>query len=798
MAGASLHDPLDVPPGVPIQVPIQDPQEGPLGILLARPGRAERVRHLHRTPGGPGRTAAWPAWAHPQVVAGFGRAGVVLPWQHQVEVAEHAHAGRHVVVSTGTASGKSLAYQLPALTRLLDDPGASLTRPSVLYVSPTKALAADQLGAIAALGTAVRAAVYDGDTPLEERRWVRQHARYVLTNPDMLHFSMLPQHVRWASFWRGLEVVVVDEMHRYRGVFGAQVAAVLRRVRRVAAHHGASPTFVLASATAADPAGTASRLTGLDVVAVQDDASRRAGTDLVLWEPPVRSDGTRTSATTETAGLLADLVGSRVRSLAFVRSRRGAEAVALAAARDLEQREAGSGRLVEAYRGGYLPEERRELERRLGSGRTVALATTNALELGVDISGLDAVLVAGWPGTRSSLWQQAGRAGRAGTRGLAVLVGADDPLDTYLLAHPEELVGLPVEATVLDPDNPHVLAPHLCAAAAELPLTPADLALFGSSTSSVLEVLVRRGLLRRRTTGWFWTHPTRATDLTDLRGTGADPVSVVERSTGRVLGTVDAAAADHSVHEGAVYLHRGSAFEVIELDLERGAATVRSPAPAWTTHAASVGDIRVLEQRHRTVWGEVGICLGTVEVTSRVTGYVRRRLGTGEVLGEHALDLPERRLRTTGVWWTLPDEVLIAARVGAEQLPGAVHAAEHAAIGLLPLVATCDRWDVGGVSTALHPDTGTATVFVHDARAGGAGFAERGFLRAQRWLTATLQTLLACRCAAGCPACVQSPKCGNGNEPLDKAAATRLLHAVLIGAPTPHDAVEQDVSGPHR
>ncbi len=754
-----------------------------LATLLAAPGRRERVRHVHRTPATAGTTAPWPAWAHPEVVAAFGRAGVGRPWAHQVEVAEHVRAGRHVVVATGTASGKSLSYQLPALTRLLERGQGLLDRPGVLYVSPTKALAADQLAALTALRTGAPAAVVDGDSSPDARAWARRHAGYLLTNPDMLHFSMLPQHARWASFWRGLEVVVVDEMHRYRGVFGAQVAAVLRRVRRVAAHHGAHPTFVLASATAADPAATARRLTGLDVVAVQDDTSRRAGTDLVLWEPATDEAGTRTSTTGETAALLADLVDARVRSLAFVRSRRGAESVALAAARDLEQREPGSGRLVQAYRGGYLPEERRHLEEQLRTGATMALASTNALELGVDISGLDAVLVAGWPGTRSSLWQQAGRAGRAGTRGLAVLVAADDPLDTYLVSHPEELVGAPVEATVLDPDNPHVLAPHLCAAAAELPLTDADLDLFGPSTGAVLPALVRRGLLRQRASGWFWTHPTRATDLTDLRGGGGDPVQVVERSTGRVLGTVDAAAADHTVHEGAVYLHRGSAYQVVDLDLAASTAAVEGPAPPWTTHATSVGDIRVLEQQHRVAWGAVGICLGTVEVTSRVTGYTRRRLGSGERLGEHPLDLPERRLRTTAVWWTLPDDVLLAARIDPQELPGAVHAAEHCAIGLLPLVATCDRWDVGGVSTALHPDTGTATVFVHDAFAGGAGFAERGWLRAQHWLTATLETLRACPCRSGCPSCVQSPKCGNGNEPLDKDAATRLLATVLASAP---------------
>ncbi len=709
------------------------------------------MRHVHRTPASAGSTADWPAWAHPQLVEGWRRGGVERPWRHQVEVAELVRAGRHVVVATGTASGKSLSYQLPALTRLLEG-GGLLTRPGVLYVSPTKALAADQLAAVTALGTDVRAAVVDGDTPPEQRQWARQHAGYLLTNPDMLHFSMLPQHARWASFWRGLEVVVVDEMHRYRGVFGAQVAAVLRRVRRVAAHHGAAPVFVLASATAADPAGTAARLTGLDVVAVQDDTSRRAGTDLVLWEPPTDSAGTRTSTAAETAALLADLVDARVRSLAFVRSRRGAEAVALQAARVLEQREPGSGRLVQAYRGGYLPEERRELEEQLRSGRTVALASTNALELGVDITGLDAVLVSGWPGTRSSLWQQAGRAGRQGTRGLAVLVAADDPLDTYLVAHPEELVGAPVEATVLDPDNPHVLAPHLCAAAAELPVTEADLDLFGPSTGAVLAVLVRRGLLRRRASGWFWTHPTRATDLTDLRGGGgADPVSVVEGSTGRVLGTVDAAAADHSVHVGAVYLHRGSAYEVVALDLEGSTALVRGPGAA-VDHARHLGGRHPGARAARAGgWGPVGICLGTVEVTSRVTGYTRRRLGSGEVLGEHPLDLPERHAADHR-------GVVDPAR---RRAGGRRRRARRAARGGARRRALRDRpAPAGGHLRPLGRRRGVDRAAPghrdgHRVRArraaGGAGFAERGWLRAQRWLTATLETLRACPCRSGLP-----------------------------------------------
>ncbi len=745
--------------------------------------------HTHDVPARAGRTAPWPGWADDGVVAAFRLAGVQAPWEHQVQAASHAWAGRHVVLSTPTSSGKSLAYLLPVLTALRADSGDRRSA-TALYLSPTKALAADQLASVERLGLdGVRAATYDGDTPADERRWVREHAGYVLTNPDLLHVSMLPGHARWASFLRRLRFVVVDECHHYRGVFGSHVAAVLRRLRRVAARYGSSPVFVLASATVAEPAGTASRLVGMPVQAVASDASRRGATRFLLWEPPLLPGGgehgapTRRSALTEVGELLADLVVDRVRTLAFVRSRRGAEAVALAAQRLLDEVDPALAGRVAAYRGGYLPEERRELERALRSGELLALATTSALELGVDISGLDAVLLAGWPGTRASLWQQAGRAGRDGQDALAVLVARDDPLDTYLVHHPGAVFDAPVEATVLDAGNPYVLAPHLCAAAAELPLTPHDLPMFGEGTADLLAVLVRRGLLRRRPTGWFWTAPSRASDMTDLRGTGAPPVRVVEGATGRVLGSVDAAAAHHTVHAGAVYLHQGASFVVTSLDLGEHLALVRREVVDHSTQARDVTDIRVIGERRREHWGPVQLVLGDVEVTTQVTSFLRRQLVTGTVLSEEPLDLPPRRLRTTSVWWTVPPELLASVGIGPADVPGAAHAAEHAAIGLLPLVATCDRWDVGGVSTALHPDTGSPTIFVHDAHPGGAGFAERGFAAATTWLRATASAIGDCECESGCPSCVQSPKCGNGNERLDKAGASRLLDATLAQEP---------------
>ncbi len=772
--------------------------ESLLAAVLAAPGRGERVTFVEHLPAREGRTAAWPSWAEPEVVSALQSTGVTLPWQHQLDAAEHAWAGRSVVVSTGTASGKSVAYLLPALTALARPTAARARRgATVLYLSPTKALSQDQVRKLARLSVrGVRPATYDGDTPAEERDWVREHATYVLTNPDMLHRSVLPAHGRWASFLRSLRYVVVDECHTYRGVFGSHVAAVLRRLRRVCARYGSEPTFVLASATVADPAVSASRLTGLDVQAVTEDASPRGETALALWEPPLTSlpgeNGApvRRTATAEASDLLADLVVAGARTLAFVRSRRGAEVVAMSAKRLLAEVDEGLPDRVAAYRAGYLPEDRRALESALQSGALLGMATTNALELGVDVAGLDAVVMAGWPGTRASLWQQAGRAGRAGQGALAVLVARDDPLDTYLVHHPEAVVGRPVEGTVFDPANPYVLAPHLCAAAAEVPLTEADVEVFGPSTPALLDDLVARGLLRRRPAGWYWTSRDRACDLADIRGTGAPPVRVAELGTGRLLGTVDAAAAHGTVHEGAVYVHQGRTYLVRQLDLADSVACVEPAEPDWTTSARDITDIRVLEEERRTSWGDAELVFGSVEVTSQVVSFLRRRLVTGEVLGEERLDLPMRRLRTRAVWWTVTDGQLVAAGIEPADVAGAAHAAEHASIGLLPLFATCDRWDIGGVSTALHTDTGRTTVFVHDGHPGGAGFAERGYGCARRWLTATRDAVAACACESGCPSCVQSPKCGNGNEPLAKDAAVRLLDVLLAGA------VDDDLRGP--
>jgi DEAD/DEAH box helicase domain-containing protein len=811
-------------------------QDEPAAARILRRGRrTRRLVHVARIPASAGRCLPWPGWVPAEVSEAFARAGVGQPWAHQVAMAEHAHQGRNVIISTPAASGKSLGYLLPALT-------AVLAGRTVLYLAPTRALAADQVRAVRALGLpGVRAAVVDGDTPAAEREWARTHATYLVTTPDMLHHMLLPRHARWRGFFGRLAYVIVDECHGYRGVFGSHVGHVLRRVRRVAVHHRQGgrtghgppgngqgirngwrgpdrrgpaacpagdpgdpgpdgPVFLLASATISEPGSCARLLTGAPAEVVTESTAPRGQLTFGLWEPPLTAargeagGQVRRSATLEAAGLLADLVAHDVRTLAFTRSRRGAEAVALAARRSLGDAGPAAGtrceappgaqpgaQRVAAYRSGYLPEDRRQLEEALQAGPIVGLATTTALELGVNITGLDAVLIAGWPGTRAAVWQQAGRAGREGQAAVAVLIARDDPLDTYLVHHPEALLDRPVEATVLDPGNPYVLAPHLCAAAAELPLAPGDLAAFGPSAAAVADGLVSQGRLRRRGQRLYWTRRGRVAE-DGLRGTGGPPVKIVEAPTGRLVGTVDEPSAHILVHTGAVYPHQGELYLVTELDLARRVALVEPGDPGYATSARNITGIGVLSELRRAAWGPGAVHFGEVEVTRQVTSFTRRHPETGQPLGEFPLDLPPRSLRTRAVWWTISKGQRAALMRRGVDLPGAAHAAEHTSIGLLPLFAACDRWDIGGVSADLHPATGRLTVFVYDGHEGGAGFAERGFAVAREWLAATRQAIADCECQAGCPSCIQSPKCGSGNDPLSKDGALLLLERLLAPA----------------
>jgi DEAD/DEAH box helicase domain-containing protein len=754
-----------------------------LAVLRAAQ-RAGELVHLERIPGQQGESTSWPESVRVEIAAALTASGVTAPWTHQARSAALARAGSHVILATRAASGKSAGYLAAALSEVLDGG-------TVLYIAPTKALAADQLKAVSDLAVpGVRATCYDGDSTVAERAWAQSHANYLLTNPDMLHSGLLPNHARWRGFFRRLRIVIIDECHGYRGVFGSHVAQVLRRLRRVAAHHavpgaGRPPVFILASATIAGPEDCARRLTGLDVVAVTEDGSPRAPVTFALWEPPLlhgyAEARARRAATSEAADLLAALVKAEVPALAFIRSRRGAETVALAARDALDAELSGN---VAAYRSGYLPDDRRGLEAGLRDGRITGMAATTALELGINISGLDAVLIAGWPGTWASLWQQAGRAGRAGRHATAVFIARDDPLDSYLLHHPQTLLHHPVEPAVLDPANPYVLGPHLAAAAAELPLTEPDLDLFGAASAKAVAGLVSAGELRKRPSGWYSArHHRRVASAISIRGDLGRPVRVVEEATGRLIGTMDEPSAHRYAHDGAVYLHQGESYLVSRLDLADRVALVEAGDPGYSTQARDVTDIDLIGERRRVPWGDADLMLTDVRVTRQVTGYTRIRSGKkGRKSREPAipLDLPQRTLSTVAVAWTIPNERVVP--VAGDDLGGAAHAAEHAAIGLLPLFATCDRWDVGGLSTELHPATGQLTVFVYDGHAGGAGFAERGFAVAANWLTATRDAIASCPCETGCPSCVQSPKCGNGNSPLSKPGAVALLDVLLANA----------------
>jgi DEAD/DEAH box helicase domain-containing protein len=712
------------------------------------------------------------------LVSRLGLLGIRGLYAHQVDGLDVLRGGRDLVMATGTASGKTLVYNAAFAESALTTPKAT-----ALYLYPTKALARDQLRAVRALKLPqVKASVYDGDTPRAERPLIRKNANLVMTNPDMLHLSLLPDHARWADFLFRLSLIVVDEAHVCRGVFGSHVAMVLRRLRRLVAHYGGMPRWCMATATIGNAGELAGRLTGLEFVEVTDDASPRGDKVFALWNPPVVDEdtGQRRSALSEASWLMAALADREIRTIGFTRSRRAAELLAEFARRAVTN--ASSRGRIKSYRAGYLAEDRRRIERALADGELLAIASTSALELGIDIGSLDAAVLTGYPGTRASMWQQAGRAGRRDTDALALLVAQDDPLDQYLVHHPDDLFDRPAEAAVIDPTNPYVLEPHLRCAARELPLGPADLGFFGPSEPDVqaaIDRMVERGELARRRDAWHDRGKESPHRAVDVRAGGGHVFSIVIAETGELLGTADEHRAYATLHPGAVYLHMGEQYLVDELDLVRRTAVVSQADPDFYTQARDVTDIEIGRVLKRSRIGEVDQSYGTVSVTNQVTSYVKRLVATGDVIDELPLPLPPVELDTKAVWWTIRSTTLDAAGVGPRDVPGAIHAAEHAAIGLLPLVATCDRWDIGGVSTPLHPDTGMTTIFIYDGYPGGAGITERGARDAHRWLRATLEAIRGCPCSRGCPSCVQSPKCGNGNEPLDKPGAIALLAAVL-------------------
>jgi DEAD/DEAH box helicase domain-containing protein len=732
---------------------------------VLEPGRDEELVASSREREQAGLTEPIPDDLHPALLEGLARAGIESLWAHQADALEAARRG-HAIVTTGTASGKSLAFNLPVLDTLASDVAAR-----AFYLYPTKALAQDQARGLARVGGKyLRHAIYDGDTPREERRAIRQRSNLILTNPDMLHVGVLPNHRSWGDLLANLAWVVVDEAHVYRGVFGSHVANVLRRLRRLARAYGSEPRFLLTSATIANPSELAERLTGVEVELVDRDGAPRAERQIAMWNPPLVDErlGRRASALSEAANLLAELVEREIRTICFLKSRRGVELIQRFTRQRLE--DAGRPDLAERiapYRAGYTPEQR------LSEGDLLAVVATNALELGIDIGDLDAALCVTFPGTVASLRQMWGRAGRRNT-GLAMYVAGEDALDQFFCRHPTEFLERPVEQAILDHESEQIHEAHLAAAAYELPLTPEDGEVFGPRWEEHARRLVQQGALRERGGRYLPRGPGYPAARIALRSASPDSVSIVEAEGGEVIGNVETARAHSAVHPGAVYLHMGAAFEVEELDLEQRRAIVRPFNGDWYTQPKKESETWIEQVREQRQSCGVALSFGIVSVTEQVVAYQKKHVTDHSVLDLLAVDLPEQEFVTQALWYELPDS-LVREEFPLEVLQGSLHAAEHGQIAVLPLIAMCDRWDIGGLSTAYHHQTGVPTIFIYDGHPGGVGITRAGFERFEALVGDALRLISECRCESGCPSCVQSPKCGNLNEPLNKRGAIELL-----------------------
>jgi DEAD/DEAH box helicase domain-containing protein len=729
----------------------------------------EELAYLGAEPAREGIAEPFPDDLDPRVASALVGRGITALWRHQAEAWEAARAGGNLIVTTGTASGKSLAFNLPVLDLLARDP-----KSRALYLYPTKALAQDQARALGELGLrGIKPAIYDGDTETERRWQIRKWANVILTNPDMLHVGVLPHHDRWGNVLANLRYVVVDEAHVYRGVFGSHVANVLRRLRRLARAYRSEPQFVFASATIANPGELAESLLGEPATVIAGDAAPRAERTIALWNPELLDAelGLRASALGDASRLLAGFTSQGLRTICFAKSRK---AVELIHRFTVDRVEPDVAARLAPYRAGYTPAQRREIERRLMAGELLGVSATDALELGIDIGELDCAISVGFPGTVSSLRQQWGRAGRRGS-GLAVLIASEDALDQFFMRDPEALLARTVEAAILDGTNPRILDGHVLSAAFEGPIDEADAETLGPEALERAAVLPE---LKRTDAGWVWAGTDYPAARTVLRSSDRESFTVVDEGTGSVLGLVERSRAFSTVHEGAVYLHLGEQHLVRTLDLEARVALVSPASVDWYTQAKKETETAIVEPTRVAPRLGVDLHFGRVAVSEQVVAYQRKSISGGDTLETVPLTLPETTFETEAIWFS----PTAAQLDGLEHMPtllSSLHAAEHSMIALLPLWAMCDRWDIGGLSTNLHFQTGQPTIFVYDGHAGGVGITERGFDRFEGWVEDTARMLAGCPCAAGCPSCVQSPKCGNLNEFLDKEGALTLLRRLL-------------------
>jgi DEAD/DEAH box helicase domain-containing protein len=758
-----------------------------LSALLA--GEDERLVATAEEDPHPADLRDIPPELHEHVREALARVGVEALFSHQQEAWRSVMTAGHTIVTTGTASGKSLCFNLPVLHMLSCDP-----RARALYLYPAKALAQDQARRLSELRTpSLRHAIYDGDTPREERGAIRRRSNLVLTNPDMLHVGILPHHANWGDFLANLALVVVDEAHVYRGVFGSHVANVLRRLRRLARAYGTEPRFVLTSATIANPGELATSLTGLDFELIRHDGAPRARRQIVMCNPPLIDErtGKRASSLSEAAALFADLIDAGTRTICFSRSRKGAELIYKFACMRLDQRDgAADGKpaaeLIAPYRAGYTPQQRREIERRLAEGELLGVVATNALELGIDIGHLDAAISVTFPGTVASLRQQWGRAGRRERGGLALYMAGEDALDQFFCRHPERFLDRPVEAAILDHASESIYMRHLVAAAYEGPLERSDAETLGPRVEEYARRLVSAGELRERDGRFLPRRPRFPAGEISLRSASPDSFMVVDAEVGELLGFVEAERAFSTVHPGAVYLHLGEPYEVDELDIGGRRAIVRASGADYYTQPKIETATFVEEIREARDALGVALRFGIVSVTEQVVAYQRKRLSDHAVIDLHALDLPEQNFVTQSLWYELPEDIV--GELPLDALLGALHATEHSQIAVLPLIAMCDRWDIGGLSTNYHHQTGKPTIFIYDGHPGGVGITRLGYSKFERLVDDARRLIAECPCESGCPSCVQSPKCGNLNDPLSKLGALEVMAAMQsdrAGNPAP-------------
>jgi len=706
--------------------------------------------------------------------------GISSLYIHQARAIDAARSGKNVMIATASASGKTLCYNLAVLEAILDDRASR-----ALYLFPTKALAQDQLRSLNQLAcpdiiSFGDCATFDGDTPQSERAEIKRKARIVLTNPDMLHLGILPNHKSWSRLFRNLKYVVIDEAHVYRGVFGSHVANIMRRLRRVCAFYGSNPQFICCSATIANTKEHAERLVGLLFEVIDEDGSPHGGKSFIFWNPPFIDEARtrRHSSNSEATLLFTELIRSSIRSLVFTRTRKLTELIYVYTREQLGSSLAG---LIKPYRAGYLPEDRRQIERELFNGHLLGVVATTALELGINIGDLEATVLVGYPGSIASTWQQAGRSGRGRGSSLSFLIAQDNPLDQYFMRYPDYFFGKNFENALTNSENLNILKPHLLCAAWEKPLSDGDSSFFGEAFDMAISELEAEGKIRKGDGRWHLSpriaHPAQEINI---RSTSGKNYAVFDASRGyELLETVEASVAFFQIHPGAIYLHQGESYLVEKLDIEQRVAIVTPTDVPYYTQTKELTDIRILKSERERRCSGTKVCLGEVDVSNTVVGFKKKMQFTEEIIGDEPLDLPPLRFVTQALWFDLPKSAEEQIAKAGLDLAGGLHATEHAAIAMLPLFALCDRNDIGGVSTPFHADTGRAQIFIYDAYPGGIGIAEKGFEMIEELWSATLQAIEGCPCQDGCPSCIQSPKCGSNNEPLDKKAALILLQKLL-------------------